>query len=183
MSVSDQKSLANQAIDEATRSLVAASGFFDADWYLEHYPDARTWEFPLDHYLIEGWKRGCDPGPGFSTKAYLEANPDVAEAGLNPLVHWLRHGKQEGREIKPSRLATSRDSADNHDKNRPRLRQDTISGNDTIDRIVLVYQMAKVGSKSVEAAIRETFSKAILDMLDILPQERCLRYSINSIGI
>jgi hypothetical protein len=159
MSVSDQKSLANQAIDEATRSLVEASELFDADWYLENYPDARTWESPLDHYLIEGWKRGCDPGPGFSTKAYLEANPDVAEAGLNPLFHWIRQGKQEGREIKPSRLATGRDPAVKHAENGPGL----VPASETFDRVVLVYQMAKVGSRSVEAAIREVFSKALLE--------------------
>lgn len=33
----------------------------------------------------------------FNSKYYLESNPDVAAAGLNPLVHYLFHGQKEGR--------------------------------------------------------------------------------------
>ncbi len=33
----------------------------------------------------------------FDTAFYLERNPDVAEAGVNPLVHYIEHGAAEGR--------------------------------------------------------------------------------------
>lgn len=51
------------------------------------------------HYLNEGWRAGLDPGPDFSTGGYLRANPDVAAAGVNPLLHYLRDGCAEGRRI------------------------------------------------------------------------------------
>ena len=35
----------------------------------------------------------------FDPQAYLEANPDVAEAGIDPLWHYLNHGIDEGRKL------------------------------------------------------------------------------------
>jgi predicted nucleic acid-binding Zn-ribbon protein len=35
----------------------------------------------------------------FDAEAYLIANPDVAEAGLDPLTHYIRHGMGEGRQL------------------------------------------------------------------------------------
>src|SRR5690554_6913725 len=52
---------------------------------------------PEWHYLVVGTRRGSDPHPVFSTRWYLERYPDVARAGLNPLVHFLRFGVHEGR--------------------------------------------------------------------------------------
>ncbi|WP_457104046.1 hypothetical protein [Methylobacterium sp. P5_C11] len=36
--------------------------------------------------------------PGFDPTYYLNRNPDVREAGLNPLQHFLAHGWREGRD-------------------------------------------------------------------------------------
>jgi glycosyltransferase involved in cell wall biosynthesis len=44
---------------------------------------------------------GRRPGKGFDTAHYLETYPDVAGSGLNPLVHYLLHGKREGRHPRP----------------------------------------------------------------------------------
>lgn len=52
---------------------------------------------PIRHYLDQGWKEGRDPSAGFSTSGYLIANPDVAEAGHNPLLHFVNVGLAEGR--------------------------------------------------------------------------------------
>ncbi len=49
-------------------------------------------------YSIIGWKLGHDPNRMFSTAFYLEQNPDVTAAGLNP----LQHSAQEGRSPSPS---------------------------------------------------------------------------------
>ncbi len=51
----------------------------------------------IEHFLSTGWKEGYDPSPAFSVKAYLQANPDVRDAGHNPFVHYLRWGRDEGR--------------------------------------------------------------------------------------
>ena len=52
---------------------------------------------PLDHYNLHGWHEGRDPSVAFDTTAYLAAYPDVQAAGVNPLVHYLRFGDDEGR--------------------------------------------------------------------------------------
>lgn len=74
------------------------SSLFHHDWYLEHYPDvASSGIDPARHYLLYGWHEGRDPGPGFSTTAYLRANADVAALGINPLLHYVEYGHSEGR--------------------------------------------------------------------------------------
>jgi hypothetical protein len=37
----------------------------------------------------------------FDPELYLEINSDVADAGMDPLKHWLDHGLKEGRRISP----------------------------------------------------------------------------------
>ncbi len=54
------------------------------------------------HYLKKGWKRGLDPSRWFSTTHYLELNKDVRESGVNPYLHYLKHGRKEGRHVFPS---------------------------------------------------------------------------------
>ncbi len=41
------------------------SGLFDADWYLDQYPDVEASEMdPARHYILFGWKERRAPGPG-----------------------------------------------------------------------------------------------------------------------
>lgn len=40
-------------------------------------------------------------GPNFDAAAYLDRYPDVAGAGLHPVIHYIRHGKGEGRHAFP----------------------------------------------------------------------------------
>lgn len=49
------------------------------------------------HYLSGGAAAGLDPRPDFSTRLYLEIYPDVAQSGVNPFLHYFRHGRQDGR--------------------------------------------------------------------------------------
>ncbi len=70
------------------------SVLFDPAFYAE-----RVW-FAGDaamHYLLHGANEGLDPGPFFSTNAYLRQNPDVAQSGMNPLAHYELFGRKEGR--------------------------------------------------------------------------------------
>ncbi len=80
--------------------LIRESTLFDADWYLENYPDVKVaGEDPALHYLSFGVADRRNPGPNFDTTRYLERYPDVAASGQNPLVHYLAFGSAEGREI------------------------------------------------------------------------------------
>ena len=80
-------------------ALIEGSKLFDPKWYRSRHRDVPPGMRPAEHYLVLGAAAGRDPGPGFSTRAYEAANPDVAQAGLNPLVHFLRRGREEGRTI------------------------------------------------------------------------------------
>ncbi|WP_420934017.1 hypothetical protein ACOJR9_16645 [Alteromonas sp. A081] len=83
-------------------SLLYTSDLFDADWYLETYPDVLKKDFdPAEHYLLHGAKEGRKPSPQFDGKWYLQANPDVAKAGSNPLIHYLKFGRDERRPLSP----------------------------------------------------------------------------------
>lgn len=87
---------------EADRQRQIIAGEFDPEFYVVRYPDVT--DDPLDHFLTFGWREGRDPAPWFSTAFYLEANPDVGAAGLNPFCHYLEHGREEGRAVGPAEL-------------------------------------------------------------------------------
>ncbi|WP_262689468.1 glycosyltransferase [Kordiimonas aestuarii] len=73
---------------------------FDTAFYLRNHPDLPPGvKSPLAHYLKEGWKKGYDPAPWFSTNAYLAAYPDIRDAGLNPFLHYVSRGKKEKRPL------------------------------------------------------------------------------------
>jgi serralysin len=85
-----------ESIDDIT--LLQGPDGVDADWYRATYHDIRQGNMdPVRHYSDTGWREGRDPNSRFSTMDYLEANPDVADAKINPLVHFLRSGRTEGR--------------------------------------------------------------------------------------
>lgn len=66
----------------------------DPEFYLSTYPDVRGFD-PVAHYLEVGWREGRDPNAWFSTRAYLEAKPQLLSLGINPLVDYLRSGMDE----------------------------------------------------------------------------------------
>lgn len=82
---------------------LAASSLFNSDWYLKQYPDVAADKLfasnPALHYLKCGGFEGRNPSPGFNSQDYLDANPDVAAAGFNPLYHYLRFGQAEKRPL------------------------------------------------------------------------------------
>jgi hypothetical protein len=61
------------------------------------------------HEVPEGFVQATDPSvrrwapaEPFDASLYLEANPDVAAAGVNPFEHYLMHGRFEGRRLRPA---------------------------------------------------------------------------------
>lgn len=100
-----------------------SSPYFDSFWYVSQYNPLNFYtgiirsgirtDFDFnasdacDHYLERGARRGYDPSPLFSTKGYLDRYRDVARSGANPLLHFINHGKKEGRQPKPRPRAIS----------------------------------------------------------------------------
>jgi glycosyltransferase involved in cell wall biosynthesis len=82
-----------------TREEVVKSNLFDADWYLNVYPDvAAAGLDPLSHYMDFGWRESRNPNLLFDTDWYLDRHPDVRSAGFNPFLHYVRHGAVEDRD-------------------------------------------------------------------------------------
>ncbi|RTZ64244.1 MAG: hypothetical protein DSZ35_10410, partial [Verrucomicrobia bacterium] len=85
--------------------IVRESRHFDANWYLQMYPEAASDAFgAAGHYIMIGAAELLNPGPGFSTRFYLQMNADIRKAGINPLVHYEQWGRSEGRAILPATL-------------------------------------------------------------------------------
>lgn len=71
---------------------------FDPSFYCERYSDIDTrYVEPLEHYCVFGWKENRDPCAWFSTRLYLAHNPDVAKSNVNPFLHYVLYGRDEGR--------------------------------------------------------------------------------------
>ncbi len=90
---------------------------FDPEFYLARHPDLRAAGIdPVEHWLAFGRHEGrlgsgppaTDQHPGqdsekeggledFDPEFYLALYPDLKRANVDPLQHWLQHGKAEGR--------------------------------------------------------------------------------------
>jgi lipopolysaccharide biosynthesis protein len=89
----------NPDVAAADLHLIAQSGLFDSDWYLDRNPDVcAAGVNALAHYLQHGAAEGRDPNPLFDSDWYLHRYPDVRAAGMNPLAHYIRYGAAERRD-------------------------------------------------------------------------------------
>lgn len=78
---------------------IRASGAFDRAFYFGSNPRLRGLFrlAPERHYVLFGEAAGLCPNPGFSPRAYLYNNPDLA--GACPLQHYIETGKAEQRTV------------------------------------------------------------------------------------
>ncbi len=79
--------------------MIRRSEFFQEDWYRRRAGLAEK-EDAAAHYYHQGWKTE-DPSPRFPQELYYEVNPDVKEAGVCPLAHYLLYGKKQQRIRRP----------------------------------------------------------------------------------
>ena len=81
----------------------------DRRFYRRRYADLNWYHRLLcaHHYATIGEVTGLSPTSSFSPSRYLEANPDVARAGVSPLLHWLTCGRNECRALEPVGLRHS----------------------------------------------------------------------------
>ncbi len=79
-------------------SMLKKTDLFDAEWYLQKYPDVAALQIdPAKHFIRFGAGEGRSPSAKFDSTKYLKSNPDVAAAGINPLIHYLQVGRSEAR--------------------------------------------------------------------------------------
>ncbi len=81
---------------------IVESKLFDPEYYLSRYYDELTGvDNLLDNFLNEGIEQKRNPSSMFDTEFYLKHNPDVAQAEVNPFLHYVGNGRFEGREAIP----------------------------------------------------------------------------------
>ena len=93
------KGSSSEAVNLKNR--LKTTGIFDEEWYISTYPEVakrRKWRSePIEHFFEKASKGGYWPGVWFNPEWYLQYNEDVKRSGVNPLIHYLYHGKGEGR--------------------------------------------------------------------------------------
>lgn len=83
--------------------LVLGARMFDESFYRSNYLHGRPELVPpLEHFLRHGALKGYKPHAGFDPFWYLAAYPDVAAMHINPLLHYIRFGRDAGYQTKPS---------------------------------------------------------------------------------
>ena len=81
--------------------------YFDPSWYREQY-DVAEGDLCLRHFLAARCTGKVSAIPEFDGAYYLQHNPDVADAGMDPLEHYLLQGFREGRRAGPASLGRKR---------------------------------------------------------------------------
>ena len=84
--------------DALYRDIEVVRPFFDTQYYRVNNPDLTADDDELiTHFMTVGWQEGRNPSPTFSVDFYLESYSDIAENKINPFLHYVLHGKSEGR--------------------------------------------------------------------------------------
>lgn len=75
---------------------------FDLEWY--ELKTGKKWKdkrAALKFYFLSNDIDKPDPSPLFSSKFYMEKNPDVVASGIPPFLHFVQYGFKEGRDPHP----------------------------------------------------------------------------------
>ena len=85
--------------------LIRQAGQFDVDYYRSQAGRDFAPDDAIQHFLRDGERQRFNPCRQFDVAFYLATNPDVEKAGVNAYVHYLRHGRSEGRYPNSSALS------------------------------------------------------------------------------
>lgn len=78
-------------------NMAVKSGLFNLEWYQAHcgtFPHALD---AFEDYLAKSCFSNVNPSANFDTEFYMRANTDIYHHGISPLIHYMYHGKAEGR--------------------------------------------------------------------------------------
>ena len=81
----------------AAERLIAAADLFDEAFYSRTAGITGSRAELVAHYLATGEAALLSPSPDFDVRFYRDANRDVAQSGVGPLLHYLEHGRMECR--------------------------------------------------------------------------------------
>jgi tetratricopeptide (TPR) repeat protein len=80
-------------------SPILQSGEFDTDFYQIRCNDKNITDTnaAVLHYVFNGGELKLDPNENFSTEYYSKRYPDLKQSAQMPFIHYLNHGRKEGR--------------------------------------------------------------------------------------
>src|SRR6185295_4717779 len=87
---------ATRAQAEETAASIRSSALFDAVGYTARAGGLGDLD-PALHYVLVGEQMGFAPSAGFDPDYYRDRNPDVCDAAINRLGHYLAYGRVERR--------------------------------------------------------------------------------------
>jgi GT2 family glycosyltransferase len=99
-------------VDHGDETLTKVAAHMDIAFYEEQLGRSVTATEAAAHFIAEGIAQGLDPRRDFSASSYLEDHEDIARAGINPFVHYVMAGQDEGRQTRLSLVTKSADGAD-----------------------------------------------------------------------
>jgi FMN phosphatase YigB (HAD superfamily) len=87
--------------------LAVSLGLFNIEWYEAH---CGNFSHPLrafEDYLTKSCFSNVNPSANFDSEFYMRANVDIYHHGKSPLLHYMYHGRFEGRNSSPAQLRWS----------------------------------------------------------------------------
>lgn len=79
---------------------ISRSEFFDKKYYKSNNSDLKNVKNYARHFYEIGGFEGRNPSKLFDINFYSASNHDVLLGNINPLYHYIKYGKNEGRKIK-----------------------------------------------------------------------------------
>lgn len=88
--------------DELVMQEAASLGLFNSQWYTETYGGNFTTDLgAFKDYLRKSRFAPVNPSPAFDNETYHRTYVDVFHGQISPLIHYLNHGRYEGRHYAP----------------------------------------------------------------------------------
>jgi len=158
---------------------------FDPAWYRRTYGLRQA--DPIEHFLRSGGRMGFNPNEEFDCAAYFDANPDVAAAGVNPFLHFLRHGRNEQRALERDRAAIIRQSyfqLDSTDTERLRRRVEALGADRPLISVVVPTYNTDVAllSACVRSIIEGAYDAVEVIVVDDASTSPTLEPFLSSLG-
>lgn len=129
-------------------------GYFDPFSYCDQRPDvARSRIHASVHYALAGAWEDVDASPEFSTALYWRRHPDVREAGLNPLLHFLHYGRHEGRIAIPVRVPSRP-----HEFPRECFSEGSSTAEPLVSVVIPCFNLGRYAEEALASALRQTLA-------------------------
>jgi hypothetical protein len=105
-------SLLKHFLREGIATELRPNRFLDPIWYCKQPPRSDKALSAIRHFVLQGDREGRPPSQNFDSQHYLRSHPDVAAAGMPPLLHYLTRGIAEGRTYRPLSLQPEKAASD-----------------------------------------------------------------------